>query len=226
MKWKLAILYIVFLSFTLLTLVNADLGTYKQNNCVDVKGQINATSSNVTIYYPNSTVAINNQEMTNLRGEIFNYTFCNTSELGIYIYDYCDENGGNCIENDFTITSSGFSVTEANSTIFMVAIFFFLIVSVLFFIGFLRKDIKPQSKWTFFLFSFIFFLTSINLISIVINDSLLNNDIAGFFDFIVAASFYLYWLLFGLLAVIWFITILNTYLFQQKIKNKDIYGEW
>lgn len=116
--------------------LSADLGTYKSGECVDVKGQINSTSGNVTIYYPNSTIAVNNQEMSKIRGEIFNYTFCSTNETGEYVYDYCDSNGENCVENLFTITSGGKELTVAQALMYGIVLFILLILFLACFIWF------------------------------------------------------------------------------------------
>lgn len=99
----------IFISFILLiNLVSASLGTFKQNECVDIKTILNTTSVNIsTISNPSSTVIISNQEMTKL-ASTFNYTFCNTTDIGIYIYDYFDAEG-NVYVNDFEISPSGFA---------------------------------------------------------------------------------------------------------------------
>lgn len=130
---KKVILCIIILLFTMVTLVQSDLGTYQQNKCLDVKGKINDSSANVTIYYPNSSIAVNNQLMSQITGEIFNYTFCYTTTTGIYIYDYCDSNGENCVENSFMITPTGDRLDQAQGIMYifvlisMIGIFIFTV---------------------------------------------------------------------------------------------------
>ena len=103
----------------LLPLVSADLGTYKQNTCVNIKTILNATSVNIsTISSPSSILITSNKQMTKI-GQTFNYTFCNTSEIGVYVYDYYD-NYGDAYVNSFTINPTGYF----NNLIFLYIIMF------------------------------------------------------------------------------------------------------
>jgi hypothetical protein len=118
---------VVFISFA-----SADLGTYKQGQNVSVRANLNATAVNVSIYFPsNSSIAVDNLAMTNLHGDIWNYTFSGTNSFGIYVYDYCDQDGKNCKENTFSITSTGFELDTSKSIIyfamFCLLVFFFII---------------------------------------------------------------------------------------------------
>lgn len=125
MKNKL-ILFILFGIF-MISLVNASLGIFKQNECINIKTILNSTSVNIsTINYPNSTLAISNQVMSKI-GQTFNYTFCNTSTLGIYIYDYFD-NLGNVYVNDFTITYTGKELTSEQTYIYIVSLIILIIL--------------------------------------------------------------------------------------------------
>ena len=101
------ILLIFLIGMFLISLTSAFLGTYEQGATVSVRGNLNASSVNVTIYFPNSSIAVDNQPMTQLKGEIWNYSFSSTDTLGEYIYDYCDQDGRNCRENNFEITPTG-----------------------------------------------------------------------------------------------------------------------
>lgn len=131
------ILFITFITLitliTLITFVSADLGTYKQDEMISVRANLNATSVNVTIYYPNSSIAIENQAMGNLRGNIWNYTFSNTNTIGIHTYDYCNQDGDNCKENTFTITKTGFIFESSESTLIFALLFVLLILTFSFF---------------------------------------------------------------------------------------------
>ncbi len=121
------ILLTLMLGIFLISLVSADLGIYKQNEDISVRGNLNATSVNVTIYFPNSSIAVNNQSMINIYGDIWNYPFTNTDTQGRYIYDYCNENGDNCKENFFTVTPNGqvFSTGKAISYLGFIVILLF-----------------------------------------------------------------------------------------------------
>jgi len=97
----------------LISLVSADLGTYGQNENVSLKANLNSTSVNISIYFPNGSSIITNQATSNVMGDIWNYTITNTSTLGRYNYDYCDQDGDNCKENFFTITATGDTFSTA-----------------------------------------------------------------------------------------------------------------
>ena len=94
-------------------------------------GNLNATAVNVSIYFPNSSLAVDNQPMTQLRGDIWNYSFSNTNTQGKYIYDYCNEVGDNCKENVFTVTPSGI----IQNSILNNTVFFILLILIIIFAG-------------------------------------------------------------------------------------------
>ena len=133
---KKTILLTIMLGIFLITLVSADLGTFEQTECVDLKGNLDAVNVSISVYFPNSTVAFENVQMVNVRGDIWEYNFCNTLVIGEYIYDYCDHGGNNCKENTFLITPSGQS---DNLGLYIILI---LIVYLIGFIGFFGK-----SRW-------------------------------------------------------------------------------
>lgn len=94
------------LIFPALPLVQGSLGTYEQGECVKISTILNSTWVNIsTISYPNSTTAVSNVVMIQV-AQSFTYNFCNTTDLGFYIYDYFD-NFGNVYVNDFEITLNG-----------------------------------------------------------------------------------------------------------------------
>ena len=133
----------LLLGIFLIAFATADLGTFQQNDCIDVKANLEAVSVNVSIYSPTSLIIVEDDGMNNVRGNIWNYTFCNTTANGEYTYDYCDEGGDNCKENIFTITYSGLEVTQGQSTIYAVLLF----LLVLFFIGtFFGIGMLPSSN--------------------------------------------------------------------------------
>lgn len=124
-------LFIMLLVLMILPTVSADLGTYLKGSCVDVKTILNSTTVNISsISYPNSTVAISNKLMTKT-ASTFNYTFCNTNDLGIYNYDYFD-NLGNVYANSFTISATGTELSTSQAVIYMAS---FIILLPLFFLA-------------------------------------------------------------------------------------------
>ncbi len=139
------IILALFIGIFLISLTSAFLGTYQQGEVVSVRGNLNATSVNVSIYFPNSSIAIDNQPMTQLKEEIWNYSFSSTDTLGEYIYDYCDQNGENCKENNFEVTPTGTTLETSESLLYIII----LIVTFILFLGFLYPAIKlPYSNKT------------------------------------------------------------------------------
>ncbi len=150
----------------------------------------------------------------------------NLSELGEYSYlVVCNSTFfGGFVSVGFEVTTSGSMITEGNSSILNITIVFFMILSILLFINFMLVKDKPQVKWTSFLVGFIFLITALNIISLVLLDALVSPKITDFINSFVAISFILYWFAFGLLAVIWFLTILNTILFRRKLKQEELFN--
>lgn len=122
-------------------LASADLGTFKQGDCVQIKTILNATSVNIsTISYPNSSIVVSNQAMTKSLST-FNYTFCSTTPLGLYVYDYVD-NEGNTYVNSFTITPSGSLINSGSS----ITLFGSLLVIFIFSLTLLFLATRTENK--------------------------------------------------------------------------------
>lgn len=126
----------------ILPLISANLGTYRQGDCVQIKTILNTSSVNIsTISYPNSTLALTNVVM-NKNGQTFIYNFCDTISSGNYIYDYFDAEG-NYYVNDFTINKAGLESSTPGQSIIYITILFF---SLIFFVGLLIIGIYLPSK--------------------------------------------------------------------------------
>jgi hypothetical protein len=130
------------LGVLLISMASASLGTFKQNECVGLKTILNSTWVNVsTISYPDGSIEILNDAMEK-NALTFNYTFCSTSQIGEYLYDYYD-NEGYVYVNDFDVTASG---SESNSSLFWLII----ILSIGFIlIGLWREDYAITTLGTF-----------------------------------------------------------------------------
>ena len=92
-------LCIILFSFSSAT---ETLGTIKQGECIEIP-QVCASCSyvNLSVQYPNKSIAISNQAMTPNGAGLWTYNFCNTSQLGRY-----DVSG----QGDISGTDTGFSV--------------------------------------------------------------------------------------------------------------------
>lgn len=186
------------------------------------------TYNNITsILYPNSSVVISNVRMTQ-DGTYFNYTLDSnyTNEFGTYIVNGVgDLNGVNTVWSyDFVVTSTGKEVTTGNAIISFLATLLFFILGSIFLILTFRKDIKLPVKFTLIIVSFLAFLAGLNLISAIIPDALINERVVSFFDSFTAISFILFWFAFGLIAVMWFLTFLQTWFLNKNLRNMKKYG--
>lgn len=111
----------------------------KQETC----GSLTMTCANcsfvtlMSVQYPNNIVAMVNENMTK-DGSVFNYTFCNTSLAGQYIYNtYGDPDGIPTVQPvgfEVTATGSGTS-TGKTITYFLIFLFALIVFSILLVIG-------------------------------------------------------------------------------------------
>jgi hypothetical protein len=130
----------ILLSIVMITIVSASmssLGTFKQNECVELK-QTCASCSYVNftrVSYPNSTRALGNVQ-ADQDGSLFTYEFCNTTELGTYIVDGIGDVDGTdtVFAYDFVVTPSGFNIGSEGSTVLIGVFAIMLIFSIGFFI--------------------------------------------------------------------------------------------
>lgn len=127
-----------FVLLIAMQVVSADLGTFQQGQCVIIKVDVNASYAgqwNISsMTYPiNSSFEIINKEMTRSTPSIFNYSFCNTTILGNYVYDLYD-NLGNTITNGFTINGSGQEVSDQQVNLIWIGIGVFLAMAIFFFV--------------------------------------------------------------------------------------------
>jgi len=128
----------MFCMIFLITLTSAEsnLGTFKQNDCIDLKQTCdNCTYINISsITYPNSTQIILNKQMTK-EGIDYIYSLCNTSTLGIYKYTtFGDKDGTTKTEViTFTITYSGNDLDTQKAILYLglIAILTFLFILVI-----------------------------------------------------------------------------------------------
>ncbi len=225
------ILLTIILGIVLITLASASLDNYdtvQQNKCMNIS-QACATCTYVNISSVsrnNDSNLILNTPMTDLGNGEWRYEFCNTSATGRYdVRGIGDINGvGSSFAVVFLVTHSGGSLEEGASGILIMGIIFMLVVGALCLFGFFRKDQSFQTKWTLFLMSFIFFLAGANLISSLIGDTLANPKVISFFDSFLAISFILFWFVFGLLAIMWILTMIQTLLFRKKQSDIQKYG--
>ena len=143
-------LILIMLGMFLISLVSAEINEYapvKQFDCVNIK-QVCASCTyvKVTVSYPNSTLAISNQAMTDSGGGVWTYNFCATEQLGRY-----DVNG----EGDLEGTSTGFDVLFFEVTPSgLQGTFGFYILVILLSIGVIVLGYYVKDAWIVMLGSF------------------------------------------------------------------------
>lgn len=117
---KFVFLLLFFILF--INLGQSSLGVYKVGDCVDIKTILNTSAVTISsLNYPDSSRVLGITEMEK-NGLTFNYTFCNTSNLGTYNYDYNDTEG-NVYVNDFII-KSGSNDSSITLFIFLYILFY------------------------------------------------------------------------------------------------------
>jgi len=121
------LLLTLILGMFLITLVSASLPDVKQGQCVNIKTILNTSEVTISsLTYPNYTQALGIINMEK-NGLSFNYTFCDTSSLGIYFYDYNDSEG-NVWENDFRV---GSELTTGKAVVYIGFIIILLFIFIL-----------------------------------------------------------------------------------------------
>lgn len=131
----------LLLGLFLISFASANLGTFQQDTCVNIRTALNTTQVNISsISYPNETVLFLDNEMTR-NGKTFNYSFCDTGVIGEYVYDFYDLEG-NVFVNDFNITYNGDDLTNAKAILYAIL----LAISVFFWFLILYYTTKLPSK--------------------------------------------------------------------------------
>ena len=170
-KRDLLILSFVLFMIFILPMVQGNLGTWKQDDCVSIRVLSNCTSVNLSEVTAGTNVYILNSEMTNLAGQTFNYTFCNTSTIGTYTYSWnpnCVDCSTNDCGNNFDITESGTKVSLSNGIIVLVFIF---LGGLCFFLGNTYNQDKWIMKSFFYLCALLFGVLSVNSARIIASES-------------------------------------------------------
>lgn len=163
MKTFILLIFMCMILSNLVVAAQDSLGTYKQDDCVDLL-QICGTCSysNVTsVIQPNSTKMIIDEEMFR-RGAEYNYTFCETDLAGIYLVNGVADLDGtaNAWAYEFLVTPSGLNLTEDNVILYTFAIILMFLLSI-FFIFLSFKLQEPGFKIFFMVLCFIFIFASL-----------------------------------------------------------------
>jgi hypothetical protein len=113
------------------------LGTFKQNQCVNLLQTCSdCTYNNITsAVYPDNSIALERVTMEKI-GTEYNYTFCNTSQIGQYTIHGIGDLSGVNTNWDYWIyvTPTGTNLTTQQSLTFIIGIVVMLIVVTFFLI--------------------------------------------------------------------------------------------
>ena len=178
-------LIMIFLILLFLPMVSSSLGTFKQNECVPIRVLANCLVINITeVTINNNYSYVLNKPMTDLGGQTFNYSFCNTSQLGFYTYSWdnpcVDCSQGDC-GNSFIVNGSGQDVSTTQVILIIIGLTAMLIFALFFFVlSFLFKH--PGTK--------IFFMALSSLTLIVLIGIIAANATTYLAEFPSIVSFY------------------------------------
>lgn len=130
-KSVLILLLSGFMVFLSMNSVDATLGNFVQGTCVEIRTVSNSSFVNISsLSFPNGTGALSNVGM-DMSGKTFNFTFCDTDQLGDYIYDFFDAEG-NVFVNNFLISPIGDAIDTGDSIIYIIILTMILIFFILF----------------------------------------------------------------------------------------------
>lgn len=222
------IMLVLMLGLALISLASAAPGIYTQDDNITLLQTCdNCTYINITtIVLGNKTTIEFNEVMTKV-GSVYNWTLNSnyTSSLGTYVINGLgDDDGEETIWTyNVEVTPSGSETTTGNAIITFVAVLFFFILGALALVGGNKQSKKPI-KWTFMLFGFIFFLAGLNLISVILPDALINENVSNFFDGFTAVSFIMFWFTGALIIIMWILTFFQTYFYKRTLKQAEKYG--
>lgn len=180
-------LFVLFLACALLLMwlqysVQAEDYVYKQNSVIDFKISCynngaycsDTAECNLTLYYPNLSVMINNQLMTN-QVNFHNYTLPDTSILGTYTSSVvCVDGAETSYANpSIIITPDGYSYSSTRSTVYVIlTILFFILAFIVIFMGLKSHSV---SLLTFSLLGCLLFIF-LAFQMLILNPSVISTD--------------------------------------------------
>jgi len=208
--------------------------TYQQSTDIDIKHPVRIdgaipsnTVCNITIYYPNNSLMVDFQPMTE-QSSYFNYTLSSalTGTKGIYNYDILCTNGSLSSSEsfEFLINLGGIEPSTSRTDASTRSILIFCGLAILSFIGFLFSKKFPV-KASLFLIMIWLVLSALSISFISIQDEVLNPSVENFMSFFLVASFYINWFIFAFIILIWGVTFFVNIFEFKKQKRREKYGE-
>ncbi len=230
MKYKQNLILITLVLLTFFSsFVLAEINEYapvRQGECVDIK-QVCASCSyiNLSVSYPNSSLAVINEGMVDQGGGTWLYNFCETSELGRY-----DVTGsGDLLGTDtgfdvlwFEVTPDGqvtngwkiaIKIFTSLSALLLMILFLYLSTNNLK-NGSVSTEEKPVIRFFFLGVAFIFLIAHIIITNIILHDTLGIGSITNAYTSIMYIFFTI--LIFIFLFTLVKIAFYEVTLFQQR----------
>lgn len=155
----------------------------------------------------------------NISSYVFNYT-------GYYSYSVnCQDGGfGGALAGAFEVTNNGLPHSESRTQSMTNGVWVLFSIFIVMFLGYLFVSAKSPIKWTFFLIAMMFLMQTLYILFTSMSNEIVGSNIENYFSFLASASSILFWFAFGLLAIMWFLTTLQSLLLKKKNKDKEKYG--
>lgn len=204
------------------------IGTFEQNDNITIR-QVCALCNfnNVTsIYSPSGERLLNNTQMSKEGGE-YTLQFNDTEELGRYMVSGVGdlEAPGDPVVwgYSFEITRSGEIINTSNAIIIFLAVGTFFILGGFFFIYSLREFNFPV-RASLVMGTFMSMLAGLSLISALIADSFISNNVVTFFDNLTGISFVILYFLGAMFIILWIVTFFINIFNLKKNKKNERFG--
>ncbi len=183
-----------------------------------------SANCNISIFSnQNSSSIINNSVTTNLFNGFFELQLDgnNTAGNGEYTSRVSCVDGAlnDTVTFTYEVNPTGIRPSDQKSSAINLSIGFMIVLGLIFLISFIFVKMKMPIKLSFLIISLVFFLISLNLILVNIQDAVVSPSLAGFFEGITVVSWIVYRGAAIAFITLWIITFIVTIL-QKKHESK------
>jgi len=228
--WVMVLVGVIFLCLPSINAQTDDKISYEPNEtmhlvliCKDTNSNLcEGTDCTIDVYYPNMTLYQQNKPMIH-NSTNFYYDCPGVYLLGNYhaMANCSDGTTAGVTEWDFYV---GRPSTESQSNMTILAIILLFALATLLFLGFFKTE-KFIFKWSFFLFSLLFIVISLNIVSIALFNEAGTSTIRSIFDTLGAICYYMYWFIGGILLIIWILTTIASLADRKHMQQARAIGE-
>ena len=229
---------LVFISLTFIPLISGATSFYVEQaknysitfTC-EIDGAVcsNSALCNISISYtPNSTNIVDNVATTNLLNSRFEYNLSavNNAVKGEYKSTVvCYDGIGNGTDSFYyEVNPTGIRSTEQRTDTIRTSIYFLFFIGLLIFVAFLFTKQSIPVKWTLFGFSMIFFLATLNILFVTLQDEIVNPRLEGFFEGFTVIYWVLMRFIIILMGIMWMFTFIQTWLLKKNVAKLQKFG--